>query len=291
MEHRWDSLPFITEQRQPFVKLTVHGKHFLEKHPMKSCLRYNTTSIWALAIAGCLSISAFAVAEESYSTPELLAARKGTQWRVPVSADGPTRIPRVCASLKTAHFDGMPDKPVVVHPEIHYWELRFKGKAPASHIMLEFDSFPSTLTEAKPTEQAGDGTLTLRCSQGRTTGEKLRFEPQPHKNTIGYWAVAEDSVSWPITISQPGPFNVGLLQGAASNGGGIARISLLKDGKEIESIDDKIMSTGHFQNFRWHHAGTLTAKEPGEYSLRIKATKIDKAALMDVRQVHLSPKR
>jgi len=244
-----------------------------------------------IALALCLVVASRGVAEDTYSTPELLAAREGNKWHVPVAETGPTRIPRVCASLRAAYFDGKPDKTVTVHPEIEYWELRFKGDALASHIVLEFDSYPATLDEAKSTEQAGDGTLTLRCSQGRTVGEKLRFEPQPHKNTIGYWVVPSDSVSWPIVISKPGPFNVGLLQGAAGNGGGTARVSLLADDEVVDSFEFKVEVTGHFQNFRWKHAGILAAKEPGQYTLKIEPTKIDKVALMDVRQVHLSPKR
>ncbi|MFK8115665.1 MAG: hypothetical protein AB8B91_25950 [Rubripirellula sp.] len=243
------------------------------------------------ALGACLVVVSPVLAADSYATPELLAARAGTQWRIAVSESGPTRIPRVCASLRAAYFDGLPDKPVVVHPEIEYWELRYEGKPLASHVVLEFDSFPETLNEAKPTEQAGDGTLTLRCSQGRTTGEKLRFEPQSHKNTIGYWAVASDSVTWPIKIRQPGPFNVGFLQGASEKGGGVARVSLLLNDQVLDSFEFEVEDTGHFQNFRWKHGGTLAVKDPGEYSLKIEAAKIDNVALMDVRQVHLSPKR
>ncbi|MFK7767260.1 MAG: hypothetical protein AB8B55_08560 [Mariniblastus sp.] len=231
------------------------------------------------------------LAEETYSSPELLAGREGKQWRVPVSDSGATRIPRVCASLKGAYFEGMRDKTVVVHPEIEYWEIRFKGAAPATHVILEFDSYPTLLIEAKPTKQVGDGTLTLRCSQGRVVGEKLRFEPQQHKNTIGYWTVASDSVSWPIQISKPGAFNVGLLQGASDSGGGTARISLIAGEEVVDSFEYQVKVTGHFQNFQWKHAGVLEAKKPGQYKVKIEAAKIAKVALMDVRQVHLSPKR
>lgn len=254
-------------------------------HTMRSILR----NVFVLAI---LSLSIHqGLAEDSYVSDETLAAREGSRWRVPVAKEGPTRIPRVCASLRAAYFDAMPDKPVVVHPEIDYWELRFKGKPLAEHIVLEFDSYPALLSEAKPIEQAGDGTLTIRCSQGRTVGEKLRFEPQPHKNTIGYWAVASDSVTWPITISSPSAFNVGLLQGAGNRGGGRARVSLLHNDSVVDSFEFDVEVTGHFQNFRWKHGGVLEAKSPGEYSLKIEAAKIDDIALMDVRQVHLSPKR
>jgi hypothetical protein len=245
--------------------------------------------IIALIMGGTGNSSAAAQVVDDQA--QLLAARAGNTWRVPVSEFGPTRIPRVCASLRAAYFDGLPDKPVTVHPEMEYWELRFQGDPPASHIVLEFDSYPATIDEAAPIEQAGDGTLTLRCSDGRTSGEKLRFEPQPHKNTIGYWTVASDSVAWPIVISQPGSFNVGMLQGANNKGGGRARISLQAGGEVVDSFECDVQVTGHFQNFRWTHAGVLTAEQPGQYSVKIEAAKIDNVALMDVRQVHLSPSR
>ncbi len=244
-----------------------------------------------LMLGLCFVIASHGLAQETTVDVGLLAAREGNAWRVPVAASGTTRIPRVCASLRAAYFDGMPDKTIIVHPEIEYWELRFQGDAPASHIVLEFDSFPALPSEAKPIEQAGDGTLTLHCSQGRTAGEKLRFEPQPHKNTIGYWAVASDSVSWPVVISNPGTFNVGLLQGAGDKGGGAARVSLLAGDDVVSTFEFQVEVTGHFQNFRWRHAGTLTSEEPGQYTLKIEAAKIDDVALMDVRQIHLSPKR
>ena len=253
-------------------------------------LRKPLTSI-TTAIGMCLVLASQGTAQDTYSTPELLAAREAKQWRVPLSESGPTRIPRVCASLRRAYFEGMPDQLVDVHPEIEYWEIRFRGEAPTSHVILEFDSYPALLSEAMPTKQAGDGTLTLRCSQGRVRGEKLRFEPQPHKNTIGYWAVAEDTVTWPIQISQPGEFNVGVLQGAGDKGGGIAKVSLLENGKVVDSFDFDVEVTGHFQNFRWQHVGSLSATKAGQYGLKIEAVKIDQVALMDVRQVHLSPKR
>ena len=256
---------------------------------MKKSLHDYKQIVLAMVVCG-LAVGTDSAAQDSYGAPELFAAREGNKWVVPVAGTGKTRIPRVCASLRAAYFEGSPDKSVIVHPEISYWEIRFKGNPASPNVVLEFDSYPATLDEARPTKQAGDGTLTLRCSQGRTVGEKLRFEPQPHKNTIGYWAVASDSVSWPVTISKPGQFNVGLLQGAGERGGGVARISLLYDGQTVDSLEYPVAVTGHFQNFVWKHAGTLSAAVPGDYSIKIEAAKIDDIALMDVRQVHLSPK-
>ncbi len=245
--------------------------------------------VLGLAFGALSLVGSTCLAQSDKEMTKLLAGRDGNRWVVPIFLDGDTRVPRVCASLRAAYFEGFPDQTVVFHPEIEYWEIRFKGDAAAPNVVLEFDSYPATLEEAKRTTQAGDGTLTLRCSQGRTQGDKLRFEPQPHKNTIGYWAVAGDSVSWPVTIAKPGTFNVGLLQGAGARGGGTAKVSLLADEKVVDSLQFQVEVTGHFQNFFWKHAGSLEVTEPGDYSLRIEASNIKDVAHMDVRQVHLSP--
>ncbi len=219
----------------------------------------------------------------------MIGVRNGNQWVVPLQDEGKTRIPRVFASLRAAYFDGHPDVKVNVHPEIKYWELRIKGDRPSSNVVLEFDSPPLLIDETEPARQLGDGSIVLACHQGRTTGEKLRFEPQAHKNTIGYWAVANDYVTWPIQIEQAGTFNVGLLQGAGARGGGVARVSLLDRNEEVvDSFECEVEVTGHFQNFVWKHGGELEVKKAGRYGLRIEAAKINDVALMDVRQVQMT---
>lgn len=240
-------------------------------------------------VATCL-LTTMAVSAEDFDA-SVLEGRQGNRWVVKLSDSGPTRIPRVCASLRGSWFDGHPEASVVVHPEIEYWEIRFKGERLSNQVVLEFDSPPRTPEEVRPIAQAGDGTLTLRCGMGITAGEKLRFEPQPHKNTIGYWTIPTDSVTWQISIDQPGAFNVGVLQGAAKNGGGVARLTLVQGDEVIDSLEFPARVTGHFQNFQWQHAGVLNVAESGDYQVKVEAVKIDKVALMDVRQIHFSPKR
>ena len=229
------------------------------------------------------------VDEQKDDSAKVVGTRDGNRWIVPLEANGKTKIPRAFASLRSAYFQGYPERKIQVKPEIEHWTLGFNNKAAGNKIVLEFDSYPATKDEIKPIEQLGDGTLTLPCSMGVTKGKKLRFEPQPHKNTIGYWADSKDSVSWTVAISKTGEFNVGLLQGCGKNCGGTAKISLLASGKSIDAVDYEVKVTGHFQNFVWQHAGSLKVAEPGEYTLKVEPVKINGAALMDVRQIHLSP--
>ena len=37
---------------------------------------------------------------------------------------------------------------------------------------------------------------------------QLRYEPLPHKNTLGFWTRAEDWASWEFEVHKPGVFTV-----------------------------------------------------------------------------------
>lgn len=259
-------------------------------------------SIFAIALTTLITTCAWGqqqTASSMVSQEKLLAGRSGNQLKIRIGEKSKINIPRVCASLSAAYFEGHPNKSVTVHPRQNHWEIRFKSKPESPWIILEFDSPPKLPFEISAAVPKGDGTLTLECSQGITHGEKLLFEPQMHKNTIGYWAVQSDHVTWRLKIKQPGKYNVGLLQGCGNRGGGSCRISIgTGQGKqhtdEFKAIDSHLYTvkqTGHFQNFIWSHSGELTFPVAGEYLLRIQPTKIDDIALMDVRQVHLSPHR
>ena len=48
----------------------------------------------------------------------------------------------------------------------------------------------------------------------------LRFEPLPHKNTLGFWVRADDWASWEFDVTQPGEFAVEALDGCGKGSGG-----------------------------------------------------------------------
>ena len=59
-----------------------------------------------------------------------------------------------------------------------------------------------------PVRRETDGQFVLDACQAMTHGEKLQFEPLPHKNTVGYWVNADDWAEWRLAIDQPGRFRV-----------------------------------------------------------------------------------
>ena len=130
--------------------------------------------------------------------------------------------------------------------------------------------------------------IRLLARNGITTGEKLRFEPQWYKNTIGYWTVREDSVRWSIEVDQPGEFSVGLLQGCGEGqGGSVAILEVMRGETVVAALEFETLETGHFQNFVWNTAGKISLADSGQYQVRLRPREIKAVALFDVRELHL----
>lgn len=199
-------------------------------------------------------------------------------------------IPRIYASLKRINWTNTNSgAEITVQPEVDHWAIRWKGATPRdAAIALEFDMQPKLEGEIGPVEQLGDGRISLHAYQATTHGEKLRYEPQPHKNTVGYWVNAEDFATWKIQVEQPGKFNVGILQGCGpGQGGSVASLTIDREDHTIDELGFTVEETGHFQNFIWRTVGVVEILKPGLYTLKLQPKRIEKAALMDIRQMQL----
>ena len=114
-------------------------------------------------------------------------------------------------------------------------------------------------------------------------GPRLRFEPAPHKNTLGYWTVAEDSAHWQFQVPRDGRYEVSVLQGCGTGQGG-SQVAVTVAGQELTF---EVEDTGHFQNFVWRKIGSveLTASETCELTVQPQLKKA--TAVMDLRQIKL----
>lgn len=137
-----------------------------------------------------------------------------------------------------------------------------------------------------PNPQAKDGGITLHARTAQVHGVQLRFEPLPHKDTLGFWTHADDWASWEFTVTKPGTFTVEVLQGCGkSQGGSTVELSVGK-----QALSFVVEDTGHFQNFKARTIGALDLDKAGRYTLNVKPTKKAAAAVMDLRAVTLKPK-
>jgi len=134
-----------------------------------------------------------------------------------------------------------------------------------------------------PNPQGADGNVVLNASKADVHGIMLRFEPLPHKNTLGFWVRPEDWASWEFTVSKPGKFVVRVLQGCGKGSGGSEVEFAIGDQKVMLTVED----TGHFQNFVPRDIGTIEISETGRFNLTVKPLKKPGVAVMDLRQVTL----
>lgn len=145
---------------------------------------------------------------------------------------------------------------------------------------------PSLNKQFVPNAQAADGSVTLPASTAVVEGVQLRYEPQPHKNTLGYWVRAEDTASWEFTVTKPGRFRVVALVGCGPGQGGSLAGFQVDDGLRLELT---VPDTGGFQAFRPQELGEVDIETRGRHTFLIKPIRKAKAAVMDVREVKLIP--
>jgi arylsulfatase A len=129
----------------------------------------------------------------------------------------------------------------------------------------------------------GPGAIFLHARDAKVHGQKLRYEPQPHKDTLGFWVVQDDWAEWEFDAPKAGTFTVQLQQGCGKGNGGAEIEVAVAD----QSLTMKVEETGHFQRFIPRAIGTVTLTQPGKYTLSIKAKTKPHAAVMDLRRVAL----
>ena len=126
--------------------------------------------------------------------------------------------------------------------------------------------------------------ITLHASKAKTVGKKLRFEPQPHKNTLGYWVEQGDYASWRVNTSRRGAYHVEVVQGCGKGQGGSAvAVSL-----GTQSVPFTVQDTGHFQNFVRRRIGRVTLSA-GKHLVEVRVKKIARNAALDLQEVRLIP--
>ena len=142
---------------------------------------------------------------------------------------------------------------------------------------------PTPNPDYAPNAQAKDGSITLPARTAEVHGAMLRYEPLPHKNTLGYWVRADDWASWEFDVRKPGKFAVQALVGCGKGSGGSAVEFRVED----QRLKLTVPVTGGFQQFMPQALGQVTLPRVGRYQ-EVRARKPG-PAVMDLREVTLSP--
>ncbi len=212
---------------------------------------------------------------------------------VPEGQSLPTTIqlPRLANVVQKIHWITEDKATMQVKPEPTEWSIDLSQPPNASEriFVAELDAPLELFTEnvvALPDKDSG--MILLPAKYAATHGSKLRFEPQPHKNTVGYWSDEHDTVAWSFQCHEPGAYEIDILQGCGKGHGG-SKVTL---NIAEQSIDFVVEETGHFQNFIWRTLGSVSLKNcsPDDTSsLRLTPQTKPGGAVMDVRAIRLCP--
>ena len=229
---------------------------------------------------------------EAADSEGVTATRDDTTVYLKIGADvkGPIAIPRLAAPVSSMHWQGFEEGGITLKPNLDTWDIHWADRPhDALTLVLKFDAKPLLLREVEPIESTGDGSFYLPAHFAKTYGEKVRYEPQTYKNTVGFWVGKKDQAVWKIQLDRPGRFNVAVLQGCGKgHGGSLATMSFASPVKDITpTIDFEVVETGHWQNFRWVQLGEIELRHKGEVEVAVAPKQIKKAALMDIRAIHL----
>jgi arylsulfatase A len=146
---------------------------------------------------------------------------------------------------------------------------------------------PTPNPNYKPNPQDKDGIITLHARSALVSGVMLRYEPLPHKDTLGFWVNKDDFATFDFTVEKPGVFAVQVLQGCGTKSGGSEVEIAVGD----EKFTFKVKETGGFQNFEAREVGMFNLEKAGQYTLTVKAKTKPGAAVMDLRQIVMKPNK
>jgi hypothetical protein len=192
--------------------------------------------------------------------------------------------------MKQLVIEGQPDRVATLKPEPSEWRIALpkQTRFPATVTLHTIDP---VLVAKSPVVVAPDetGEIILPAHHAETHGEKLRFEPQPHKNTIGYWTHPSDWAAWRFKVNEAGRYECVVDQGCGKgNGGSLVDVICVPDaaGEERQTARFTVEETGHFQNFVSRPVARFEL-QPGTYTLEVRAEKLAAKAVCDIRRIRL----
>jgi hypothetical protein len=277
--------------RSPFRRPTDLG--FAIRMLTLACFVVGWTDRFREPILAQDAVPTSAVRQEALSNSSVEVFRQEDRLYLSVLAPGTAAkritLPRLYATVSRWGWLGAAESKIDLIPEPDTWALEWTQTPTETNVMvMDLELSVEPLTQPPMIGATADGSIGLAAYQAKTTGQRVRYEPQPHKNTIGYWTDAEGCAVWDFQVEQPGHFAVAILQGCgAGQGGSEAEIAVSQAGTVLAPLPFEIEETGHFQNFKWRTVGQLELKSAGTYELKLAAIKIANAALVDVRAIHL----
>ena len=208
------------------------------------------------------------------------AVREGDFKLIQFYEDGRLELYNLRTDLeeKTNLVATMPEKASALRTRLEQWR-----KAQNAQMMEPNPDYSGPGFTDKIVPQMADGRVLLHARDATVHGTTVRYEPQPFKNTIGYWTRRDDWVSWEFQVDEPGTFVVDVLQGCGTGSGGSEVVFSVAKQELLVVAQD----TGGFQNFVSREIGQFRLDHPGRYTLEVRPRSKPGLAVMDLRAVTL----
>jgi len=142
---------------------------------------------------------------------------------------------------------------------------------------------PSENAAYRPNPIDASGRVELHARTADVHGVMLRFEPMPHKDTLGYWVRADDWAEFHFTIDRPGTYQLRVWQGCG-NGSGGSEVDFECGDQTLKMV---VEETGGFQEFRQREIGKLELSRAGRHRIAVRPRSKPGPAVMDMRKMEL----
>jgi arylsulfatase A-like enzyme len=212
-------------------------------------------------------------ATEPARAAELL--HKLNTWLKSVGARMPTLNPKFDGSLhRRLYIDQDPS--------------RLIAKTTAATTAPQWQEWRAAMNAAtrgrQPSVTPATGDIRLHAKDARIHAKTMRYEPEPHKNVLGYWTNTDDWAEWEFDVAEAGDYEIEFQQGCGKGSGG-AEVAVEVAG---QTLTFTVQETGHFQHMIQRFIGKVQLPA-GKHTLTVKPRSKPGVAVMDLRRVVLRP--
>jgi len=216
-------------------------------------------------------------ATEPKRAEAMLAELKG--WRARVGARMPTPNPDFDAALHRKLYAEQDPSRLVPAATAHATEPAWREWRQAVAMAAKGRT---------PSVTPATGDIRLHAKDARVHGEKLRYEPEPHKNVLGYWTKQTDWAEWEFDVPKSGRYEVEIQQGCGSGSGGAEVAVEVRGENDDATLTFTVQDTGHFQHQILRVIGEVNLAA-GRHTLTVKPRTKPGIAVMDLRRIVLRP--
>ncbi len=174
--------------------------------------------------------------------------------------------------------------------EMPTWSISRPSKLDpiATVVELTLAGAPVVDDPAVVVRQQGGGPIRLKAADASIHGS-AQYESGGGHDNIGFWTNQNDYVSWEVVVEKEADYQVAVTYACRPGSEGSTYDVTLGMRGGGTTVNGKVEETGSWTDFRTVVLGDFTRIRPGRYTLTVKATSMPRGAVMNLKEVSLSP--